>query len=41
LSDLLTTTEVRRTRARVDRLLATRRHPEPSDDWPSVPWPPM
>jgi uncharacterized repeat protein (TIGR03843 family) len=41
LHDLLTTAEVRRTRARVDRLLSTRRHPEPSDEWPSVPWPPM
>ncbi len=41
LADLLTTAEVRRTRARVDRLLSTRRHPEPSDDWPAVPWPPM
>jgi uncharacterized repeat protein (TIGR03843 family) len=41
LSDLLTTAEVRRTRARVDRLLSTRRHPEPSDEWPAVPWPPM
>jgi hypothetical protein len=41
LYDLLTTVEVRRTRARVDRLLSTRRHPEPSDEWPAVPWPPM
>jgi uncharacterized repeat protein (TIGR03843 family) len=41
LADLLTTAEVRRTRARVDRLLSTRRHPEPNDDWPAVPWPPM
>jgi uncharacterized repeat protein (TIGR03843 family) len=41
LCELLTTAEVRRTRARVDRLLATRRHPEPGDDWPAVPWPPM
>ncbi len=41
LADLLTTAEVRRTRARVDRLLSTRRHPEPSEDWPAVPWPPM
>ena len=41
LADLLTTAEVRRTRARIDRLLSTRRHPEPSDDWPAVPWPPM
>jgi len=38
---LLTTAEVRRTKARVDRLLSTRRHPEPSEDWPAVPWPPM
>ncbi len=41
LGELLTTAEVRRTRARVDRLLSTRRHPEPSDQWPAVPWPPM
>jgi uncharacterized repeat protein (TIGR03843 family) len=41
LCELLTTVEVRRTRARVDRLLSTRRHPEPGDDWPAVPWPPM
>ena len=41
LGELLTTAEVRRTRARVDRLLSTRRHPEPSGDWPAVPWPPM
>ena len=33
--------EVRRTIARVDRLLATGMHPEPSDDWPAVPWPPF
>ena len=41
LAELLTTAEVRRTRARVDRLQSTRRHAEPSDDWPAVPWPPM
>jgi uncharacterized repeat protein (TIGR03843 family) len=41
LSALLTTREVRRTRARVDRLLSRRRHPEPSDEWPAIPWPPM
>jgi uncharacterized repeat protein (TIGR03843 family) len=41
LGELLTSAEIRRTRARVDRLLSTRRHPEPSDDWPAVPWPPM
>lgn len=41
LAELLTRAEVRRTRARIDRLLSTRRHPEPSDGWPAVPWPPM
>jgi uncharacterized repeat protein (TIGR03843 family) len=41
LYDLLTTREVRRAIRRVDRLLATGRHPEPSGDWPPVPWPPM
>jgi uncharacterized repeat protein (TIGR03843 family) len=41
LHDLLTTREVRRAMRRVDRLLATGRHPEPSGDWPAVPWPPM
>jgi uncharacterized repeat protein (TIGR03843 family) len=41
LGELLTTREVRRTISRLDRLLASGRHPEPSDDWPPVPWPPM
>jgi uncharacterized repeat protein (TIGR03843 family) len=26
---------------RVDRLLATRCFPQPSEDWPSIPWPPI
>ena len=33
--------EVRRTRPRVDRLLAAGRHPEPCGDWPPCPWPPI
>jgi hypothetical protein len=41
LRELLTTREVRRTIRRVDDLLAIGRHPEPSGDWPPVPWPPM
>ena len=41
LAGLLTGREVRRTRARVDRLLAANRYPEPGDEWPAVPWPPM
>jgi uncharacterized repeat protein (TIGR03843 family) len=41
LGQLVTARELRRTRARIDRLLSTRRYPQPSDDWPAVPWPPM
>ena len=41
LHQLLTRAEVRATIARVDRLLATGRHPHPSQDWPAIPWPPF
>jgi hypothetical protein len=41
LADLLAPDEVRRTTRRVDRLLGTGRHPQPSRDWPAVPWPPF
>ena len=41
LGGLLTSSEVRATTARVDRLLQTRRHPQPSQDWPAIPWPPF
>jgi uncharacterized repeat protein (TIGR03843 family) len=41
LHELLTRREVRQVRSRVDRLLAAQRHPEPSGEWPAVPWPPM
>ena len=41
LGELLTRREVWRTRSRLDRLLSTGRHPEPSGDWPPVPWPPI
>lgn len=41
LEGLLTGFEVRATTARVDRLLASRRHPQPSQDWPAIPWPPF
>jgi hypothetical protein len=41
LQQLLTTREVRRTRRRVDRLLGAAIHPQPSGDWPAVPWPPF
>ncbi|MEO6885770.1 MAG: SCO1664 family protein [Jatrophihabitantaceae bacterium] len=41
LRELLTTQEVRKTTRRLDRLLSVGLHPEPSGDWPPVPWPPM
>jgi hypothetical protein len=41
LHDHLTRREVRATIRRVDRLLETRVHPEPSEDWPAIPWPPF
>jgi hypothetical protein len=41
LEELLTRREVWRTKSRVDRLLASGRHPEPTGDWPPVPWPPI
>jgi len=41
LQRLLTRREVRRTVERVDRLLASRVHPFPSEDWPAIPWPPF
>ncbi len=41
LRPLLTGREVTAVRRRIDRLLRTGRYPEPSRDWPSVPWPPF
>jgi uncharacterized repeat protein (TIGR03843 family) len=41
LRDLLAPEEVAATIIRVERLLDTRKHPLPSDDWPAVPWPPF
>jgi uncharacterized repeat protein (TIGR03843 family) len=41
LHEHLTRREVRATVRRVDRLLASGRHPEPSQDWPAIPWPPF
>jgi len=38
---LLTRREVAAVVRRVDRLLTARRYPEPSGDWPAVPWPPF
>ncbi|RZU28606.1 putative repeat protein (TIGR03843 family) [Streptomyces sp. BK022] len=41
LAPLLTPAEIDATRARVDDLLATGRHPEPTGEWPAIPWPPV
>ncbi|MFG3033129.1 SCO1664 family protein [Streptomyces sp. NPDC048253] len=41
LAALLTPAEVDATRARADALLAAGKHPEPSGDWPAIPWPPV
>jgi hypothetical protein len=41
LRELLDPDEVAATIVRLDRLLSTRRHPLPSDEWPPVPWPPF
>ncbi|CAN5665542.1 SCO1664 family protein [soil metagenome] len=41
LAEHLTRREVRVTRMRLDRLLGSGCHPEPSGEWPAVPWPPF
>ena len=41
LHEHLTRREVRRTSQRVTDLLRTKLHPEPSGDWPALPWPPF
>jgi uncharacterized repeat protein (TIGR03843 family) len=41
LHEHLTRREVRCTEERVARLLRTGRHPEPSGEWPALPWPPF
>ncbi|MFC9282536.1 SCO1664 family protein [Streptomyces collinus] len=41
LAGLITPSELDATRARVDALLASGRHPEPGGEWPAIPWPPV
>ncbi|MFF4253230.1 SCO1664 family protein [Streptomyces sp. NPDC001663] len=41
LSGLITAAELDATRARVAVLLETGKHPEPSGEWPAIPWPPV
>jgi uncharacterized repeat protein (TIGR03843 family) len=41
LTALISPAEIDATRRRVDRLLATGKHPMPGGDWPPMPWPPF
>jgi hypothetical protein len=41
LCELLTPAEVAATGRRIDRLLRTGRFPQPSRQWPAIPWPPF
>ncbi|MFJ5731334.1 SCO1664 family protein [Streptomyces paradoxus] len=41
LEPLITGAEIEATRARVGALLASGTHPEPSGEWPAIPWPPV
>ncbi|KOV70186.1 SCO1664 family protein [Streptomyces sp. MMG1121] len=41
LAPLITPAEIDATRARVETLLTTGVHPEPSGEWPAIPWPPV
>lgn len=41
LAELVTGDEVEATRLRVDALLESGKHPEPSGEWPAIPWPPV
>ncbi|GAA5612311.1 hypothetical protein Spla01_03472 [Streptomyces platensis] len=41
LAELITDAETEALRARVAGLLHSGRHPEPSGEWPAIPWPPV
>ncbi|MFE9775397.1 SCO1664 family protein [Streptomyces sp. NPDC005931] len=41
LAPLITPAELDATRARVEALLTTGTHPEPTGEWPAIPWPPV
>ncbi|MFE9488001.1 SCO1664 family protein [Streptomyces sp. NPDC006641] len=41
LGELITEVEIEALRGRVAGLRTTGRHPEPSGEWPSIPWPPV
>ncbi|WP_327120277.1 SCO1664 family protein [Streptomyces sp. NBC_01341] len=41
LAELITPAELDALRARVDALRTSGRHPQPSGEWPAIPWPPV
>ncbi|GAX52751.1 SCO1664 family protein [Streptomyces olivochromogenes] len=41
LAELITIAEIDATRVRVEAMLASGKHPEPSGEWPAIPWPPV
>ncbi|MCY0936221.1 SCO1664 family protein [Streptomyces sp. H34-S4] len=41
LAELVTTAELAAVRGRVALLLRTGKHPQPSGQWPAIPWPPV
>ncbi|MFF4083048.1 SCO1664 family protein [Streptomyces sp. NPDC001777] len=41
LAELITAAEIEALRGRVAGLRTSGRHPEPSGEWPSIPWPPV
>lgn len=41
LGGLITAAELDATRARIEALLESGTHPEPSGEWPAIPWPPV
>ncbi|WP_344493317.1 SCO1664 family protein [Streptomyces enissocaesilis] len=41
MAELITPAEVEALRDRVTALRTTARHPEPSGEWPAIPWPPV
>lgn len=41
LTGLITVAELEATRARVEAMVTSGKHPEPSGEWPAIPWPPV
>ncbi|MFD4948401.1 SCO1664 family protein [Streptomyces sp. NPDC058239] len=41
LAELITAVEIEALRGRVEGLRTSGKHPEPSGEWPSIPWPPV